>query len=80
MSALSAGVEIAGSLLAPLAREIAAALDEGLDEQAATQRALERMQATPLPPALLPRVRKLVADARAKRAEDDTRETTVPPR
>lgn len=74
---LAAGIEIAGALLAPLATEIGKALDEGLDEGAATERALERLRATPLPAPLLPRVRRLVAEARAKRAEEDTRETKV---
>ncbi len=66
MSALSVGIEIAGTLFAPLAREIAAGIEEGLDEGAATKRALERLQATPLPEAVLPRVQKLLAEARAK--------------
>lgn len=78
MSALEIGLELTKELLVPLATEIARAIEEGLDEQAATDRALERLRATPLPAPVLPRVRRLIAEARAKRSEEDTRETTVP--
>ncbi len=70
---LAAGIEIAAALLVPLATAIAEELAGGLDEEAATKKALERMQATSLPAPVLPRVRRMIADARAARSADDTR-------
>lgn len=65
MSALAIGLEIASTLLGPLVSEIAAGIESGLDEHAATEKALERMRATPLPDALRPKLRAMIADARA---------------
>lgn len=61
--------EIALALGAPIMREIAEALAEGLDETAATKRALERLAATPDLEAVLPKVRAMIADARRPQSE-----------
>lgn len=61
--------EIALALGAPLMREIAEAISDGLDEQAATRRALERLASTPDLEPVLPKVRAMIADARMRSAE-----------
>lgn len=61
--------EIALALGAPIMREIAEAFSEGLDETAATKRALERLAATPDLEAVLPKVRAMIVDARRPQSE-----------
>lgn len=58
--------EIALSVGAPLVRELVEALSSGLDEEAATRRALERLAATPDLTPVLPRVQAMIVDALAK--------------
>lgn len=59
--------EIALSVAGPLLREIGEALAEGLDEEAATRRALQRLADAPDLRPVLPRVQAMIADARSGR-------------
>lgn len=52
MNAAAIAVQLGAALLPGLIEEIESALREGLDEEAATQRALERMRARELPDAV----------------------------
>lgn len=49
---MEAAIALGAALLPTLIEEIAAALGEGLDEKAATERALERMRARAIPGAV----------------------------
>lgn len=73
---LQAAIAIGAALLPTLIEEIGAALGEGLDEKAATARALERMRAKAVPDAVSDAIAEKYRQARA---EDDTREVPVFP-
>lgn len=66
MTAAAVALQIAGALLGPLVQEIGEGIAEGLDEEAATRRALERLARAPIPEPLVPRVRALVETERAR--------------
>jgi hypothetical protein len=57
--------EIAMAVGTPLMREIFDALSEGLDEQTATRRALERLAKAPDLTPVLPKVQAMIAAAHA---------------
>ena len=61
---MDAALQLAAALLPVLVREIASALDEGMDEGEATRRALERMAAQPIPPSVSSEIADLFAAAR----------------
>lgn len=63
---MEAAVALGAALLPMLIEEIAAALSEGLDEKAATERALERMRAKPVPPSLDEQIAERFRVAREK--------------
>lgn len=67
MSSLaSTAITLGAALLPPLIEEIKAALDEGLDEKQATERALERMRAAGLPEPVSDEIARRFAAARAE--------------
>jgi hypothetical protein len=73
---LEAAIAIGAALLPTLIEEIGAALGEGLDEKAATERALERMRARAIPASISAEI----ADKyRRARADEPTQEVPLVP-
>jgi hypothetical protein len=60
------GVEVAGGLVAELARLVTGFMDRGHEEEEATRLALAELSKRPDLRPLLPRVRAMVAGARAE--------------
>lgn len=61
-------IELGSAILPAVIQEILAALEEGLDEKAAVQRALERMHATALPEPVLDELVEKFRKARERAA------------
>jgi hypothetical protein len=72
--AIMRAVEIVLALGARLVPLIAAALDGGANEEAATRKALSDLAALPDLQPVLPKVRAMIAAARAARGDEVTRE------
>lgn len=64
-SPVDIAIGLGAALLPPLVAEIQAALEEGLTQEQATQRALERMRAVPLPDPVSGEIARRFALARA---------------